>query len=242
MRRYSNVRRRYSTKSSKTRLYNNKKVVVKKVYRKRRCGVKLPKTFMRNGTLVTGMTEEKRMSNITTFVRTSEGIINVSTAGTYGGIYFRFNSAGVKDIKASFDFYRIKRVVVTFMPPSIYLNRQDTCMMKYCVDTSADPTATDLGLYNMQNLIRFNLLGGMPSTISFTPGVNVSINGTGGQYFAGRKKAPWISTQDGEINHKGISYFVEGCSTAFNVGVYTTYYIEAKGQVSLGSTIVPPTN
>lgn len=240
MRRYSGVRRRKTNKSKKTRLYNNKKVVVvKKVYRKRSCSVKPPKTFMRNGTLVTGMNEEKRMSNITTFIRTTEGIINVTTAGQYSGIYFRFNTAGVKDIKASFDFYRIKKIVVTFMPPSIYLNRQDVCMMKYCVDTTSDPAATDQGLFNMQNLIRFNLLGGMPSTVSFTPGVNLAVNGAGGTYYAGRKLAPWISTQDGEINHKGISYFVDGCSTAFNVGVYTTYYIEAKGQTSLGASAPP---
>jgi len=234
MMRYSrSTRRRTATSNKKVRLYNNKRNT--KSVAKRTSKRYVAKSGMKMGTLSTGVSSDSKTEPIYKFVRSWEGTISVGSTGQYGGQYIRAYGTNCDDLMKSYDFYRLRKVTVTFFPPGIFVNQSNTCMMRYAVDTTSDPPPTDQGTLNMQDSIRFNLLNGMPSTISWVPAVAVPLSGTAGAgATSGTRKNAWLSTSDQQAFHKGLQYFVEGFPVNFNIRCNYIMHLEFKCPSAVG--------
>lgn len=167
------------------------------------------------------------------FTRTSEDLISVPASGGAVGVkvYKLSDMPGYTDFTNLYDVYRIKRIYVTFVPPSLMTAKTDAALLRYAVDLNdaTNPTRDIINTY--ESVRKFNIANGLSSTFSFQPAANYRLTGNVDATSTGSTLSPWINTSSPDIVHYGIKYVADSGSNIANIKVLITWVVECKGMI-----------
>lgn len=216
-------------KRAKTTRYSGYKKAYKKPVRKysRKVVRASAKPTLASGITTAGAQRIQR------FTRTSEDLITVPASGGTVGVkvYKLSDMPGYADFTTLYDVYRIKRIYVTFVPPSIMTAKTDAALFRYAVDLNdlTNPTKDIINTY--ESVRKFNITNGLSSSFSFQPAANYSLTGNVATSSTGSVLSPWINTSSPDIQHYGIKYVADSGSNIANIKVLITWVIECKGMI-----------